>query len=57
MLNIITHADVYLTTVSLLEHAQKRRVPQRSDEPEAGPSKFTCRAVDTVPDISHLLFL
>ena len=41
---------------SKLERAQKRRGSQRSDEPEAGPSKFTRRSVDTVPDIKIRCF-
>ena len=53
MLNIITHADVCLTTVKL---AQKRRIYQRSDEPEAGPSKFTRRFIDAAPDIKSICF-
>ena len=39
-----------------LERAQKRCGPQRSNEPEAGPSKFTRRSVDTVPDIKIICF-
>ena len=41
---------------SKLERAQKRRGSPRSDEPEAGPSKFTLRSVDTVPDIKIVCF-
>ena len=41
---------------SKLERAQRRRGSQRSDEPEAGPSKFTRRSVDTVPDIKIFCF-
>ena len=41
---------------SKLEQAQKRRGSQRSDEPGAGPSKFTRRSVDTVPDIKIICF-
>ena len=41
---------------SKLERAQRRRGSQRSDEPEAGPSKFTRRSVDTVPDIEIISF-
>ena len=41
---------------SKLERAQKRRGSQRSDEPEAGPSKCTRRSVDTVPDIKVICF-
>ena len=41
---------------SMLEPAQKRRGSQRSDEPEAGPSKFTRCSVDTVPDIKIICF-
>ena len=41
---------------SMLERAQKRRGSQRSDEHEAGPSKFTYCSVDTVPDIKFICF-
>ena len=41
---------------SKLERAQKRRGSQRNDEPEAGPSKFTRRSFDTVPDIKIICF-
>ena len=41
---------------SMLERAQKRRGSQRSDEPEAGQSKFTHRSVDAVPDIKIVCF-
>ena len=39
-----------------LECAQKRPGSPRSDEPEAGSSKFTRRSVDTVPDIKIICF-
>ena len=42
---------------SMLERAQKQSGSQRSDEPEAGPSKFTRCSVDTVPDIKIIFFL
>ena len=41
---------------SMLEPAQKRHGSPRSDEPEAGPSKFTRHSVDTVPDIKIICF-
>ena len=42
---------------SKLERAQKRRGSQKkNDEPGAGPSKFTRRSVDTVPDIKIICF-
>ena len=41
----------------MLERGQKRCSSQRSDEPEAGPSKFTRCSVDTVPDIKIIFFL
>ena len=41
---------------SKLERAQKRRGSQRSDKPEAGPSKFTRRSIDTVPNIKIICF-
>ena len=39
-----------------LEHAQKRRVSQRSDGTKAGPSKFISCSVDTVSDINVICF-
>ena len=42
---------------SKLERAQKRRVSQRSYEPEAGPSAFTRRSIDTVSGIKAICFL
>ena len=53
MLNIATYADVCLTTVKL---APKRRISQRSYELVAGPSTFTHRSIDTVPDIKSICF-
>ena len=41
---------------SMLERARKRRGSQRSDEPEAGPSKFTHHSVDTVPGIKIMYY-
>ena len=41
---------------SKLERVRKRRGPPRSDEPEAGPGRFTRRSVDTVPDIKIICF-
>ena len=39
-----------------MERARKRRGSQRSDEPEAGPSRFTLHSVDTVPVIKVICF-
>ena len=41
---------------SKLERAQKRRVSQRSDETESGPSTFTRRSIDTVSGIKAICF-
>ena len=41
---------------SKLERAKNRRVSQRSYEPEAGPSTFTRRSIDTVSGINAICF-
>ena len=59
MLNNAKYHNTYrlMFNNSKLERAQRRRESQRSNEPEAGPSKFTRRSVDTVPDIKIIYSL
>ena len=54
MLNIITHLDLCLTTVSW--NVLRSDVDLKSVEPEASPSELTRRSVDTVPDIKSICF-
>ena len=56
MLNIITHVDLCLTTVSLNVLRSDAYLKEVMSLNEAGPSTFTCRSIDTVSGIKAICF-